>query len=310
MLLALPLAAQGADTDEFENGTNNAGWNFGVTNPDVIETIGGMPGGWLHNDQIDMFTVILKTNTTAGPWVGDMRAQGVSRIHFDAQTINAQTAAGRQMSVLLRDTKGTATPTDDDYAYSVGPLIPQIGQGWKHFNFEIPSQSTQAVPPGWSGGWAGDLENFRPGVDWNDVITNVDVVEIWWMDPSFSAIFQQWNVGVDNMAIEWNSDSLLTITPGIAGVPNTLTMSNASVSSTVRFVGSVSPGSWAFTCNGFSTALSMANPILLGSSFTGSRGNAELIIPVSSTLSGRTVYLQAVDVQECRLSSLVTITLQ
>ncbi len=308
VLLALPLSAQGAETDDFENGINNAGWNFGVTVPDIIETSGGYPNGWLHNTQIDMFAVILRTQTTTGPWVGDYRAQGVSRIHFDAQTINAMTAGGRQMSVLLRDTKGTpADPNDDDYAYTVGSLIPQIGQGWKHFNFEIPSQSTEAVPPGWSGGWAGNLNAFRPGVDWNDVITNVDVVEIWWMDPSFFAIFQTWNVGVDNMSIEWDSHAELSIAPATAGTLNTLTMTNASPYSDVRFAGSVTPGSWGFQCNGFQTALSMSSPTLLGAATADNRGIANLDFQVPATLSGRTVYLQ--DVDECRLTAPLSLVL-
>jgi hypothetical protein len=106
------------------------------------------------------------------------------------------------MSILLRDTKGTPTnPDDDDYAYYVGPNVPLFADGWMHFDFAIPSDSTDAVPEGWRGGWSGDPENFRPGVDWNDVITNVDSVEFWWINPSFFAIIAQWEVGVDNISI-------------------------------------------------------------------------------------------------------------
>lgn len=128
------------------------------------------------------------------PFVGDYRAAGVTHITLDARTdFAAFGAGGRQMSVLLRNTNGT--PNDDDYAYYAGPLVPQVGEGWKHFDFEIPSQSTDAVPAGWSGGWVGDGENFRPGVDWNDVIQNVDRVEIWWLHAAFIAIFHEWRVG-------------------------------------------------------------------------------------------------------------------
>ena len=52
--------------------------------------------------------------------------------------------------------------------------MPLPGQGWVHYDFNVPSASTAPVPPGWSGGWSGNPSAFRPGVDWNDVITSVD----------------------------------------------------------------------------------------------------------------------------------------
>ncbi|MHC4837422.1 MAG: hypothetical protein ACYTF3_04460 [Planctomycetota bacterium] len=308
-LLAAPLAAQGSEADDFEGGDNDAQWTFGVFPADTIETTGGISGNWLRNNQIDMFTVILRTETTTGPWVGDMRATGVSRIHFDAQTLGATFGAGgRQMSVLLRDTKGTSIPDDDDYAYSIGPLVPQVGAGWSHYNFEIPSQSTDAVPAGWKGGWAGDLENFRPGVDWNDVITSIDVVEIWWMDPALFAIFQQWDAGVDNLTIEWNQDAVLSVVPGTAGTTNTVTMSNAVPGGTVRFAGSLTAGTTPFGCNGFSTALAMSAPRELGAVVADGRGNASIPLSVPSSFAGTTVYLQALDLAECRLTAPLSLT--
>jgi hypothetical protein len=127
----------------------------------------------------------------------------VTSIGVDARTDAATFGAGgRQFSLLLRNIRGTPNnPDDDDYAYFVGPTVPQVGEGWKSFDFNVPSQDTSAVPAGWSGGHAGDPENFRPGVTWNDVITNVDVVEFWWLHPAFFAIFQQWDVGVDNVRV-------------------------------------------------------------------------------------------------------------
>jgi len=309
MALAAPLAAQGSLADDFENGLNNVNWTFGVVPPDVIETTGGVPGSWLHNSQVDMFTVILHNDVSTGPWAGDYRATGVSRIHLDAQTISAVFGAGgRNMSLLLRDTKGTASVNDDDYAYSVGSLVPQVGQGWGHYNFEVPSQSTAAVPPGWRGGWVGDGVNFRPGIDWNDVITSVDVVEIWWMDPSFFAIFQTWDVGVDNLTIEWAQDAVLSIVPGTAGVANTLTMVHASANSQVRFAGSLTQGFTPFTCRGFSTGLSLATPRDLGMVNADGRGGASQVVMIPPGFSGTTVYFQALDSSECRLTAPLAVT--
>ncbi len=197
----LPVPAM-ADTitDTFEQGVNIGKWN--INGNFSIDAAGGNPGYWLHHPLADTFYPVVR-NTGVSPFVGDFRAMGVTTIAFDAILVarDAGNPTGWPMSLLLRDTKGTPDPGDDDYAYYVGPQVPQIGEGWLHYDFAIPSDDVTPVPAGWSGGWAGDLENFRPGVDWNDVITNVDSVEIWWNHPAFFAIFAQWNVGMDNIAI-------------------------------------------------------------------------------------------------------------
>ncbi len=198
----LPLvAAADTTTDTFERDHNIGGWTING-NPNIDAT-GGNPGSWLHNPLADTFYPIVRTNGVS-PFVGDFRAMGVTTIAFDAVLIDRDfgNPTGFPMSLLLRDTKNTpGDPSDDDYAYFVGPQVPLIGQGWVHYEFAVPSADRTPVPAGWSGGWAGDLENFRPGVDWNDVITNVDRVEIWWNHPAYFAAFAQWNVGMDNISI-------------------------------------------------------------------------------------------------------------
>jgi len=204
LLAASHVARAQTFVDTFEGGVNSAGWTFNSQSPDIVEPAGGNPGAWLHNPGLDTFAPIL-TNTIGTPslFTGNLRARQVTSIGVDARTDAATFGAGgRQFSILLRNIRGTPNdPDDDDYAYFVGPLVPQVGEGWKSFNFNIPSQDTSAVPAGWSGGHAGDPENFRPGVTWNDVITNVDSVEFWWLHPAFFAIFQQWDVGVDNVRV-------------------------------------------------------------------------------------------------------------
>jgi hypothetical protein len=190
--------------DTFTGGANSAGWSFNSFNPDTIESTGGNPGAWLRNNLLDTFAPIL-TNDAAidSNFNGNLRAKGITAMGVDARTDHADFGAGgRDFSLLLRDTKGTPLdPEDDDYAYYVGPLVPQVGQGWVSYDFPVPSQSTEPLPGGWTGGYAGDPEHFRPGIDWNDVITSVDQVEFWWLNPSFFAIFQQWDVGVDNVRV-------------------------------------------------------------------------------------------------------------
>ena len=201
---ALILAGAVQANDDFDNGTNPSGWSFNVNTPDVIEMSGGNPSGWLHNPFVASFAPIVHNDPSiVSPFNGDFRAAGVSRISVDAITNSVNFGnTGFEFSILLRDTKGTAMVDDDDYAYYVGPETPQPGNGWKSFSFDIPSQSGDAVPTGWKGGWVGDGENFRPGVEWSDVIANVDQVEFWWLNPSFFAIIQDWDVGIDNVNIE------------------------------------------------------------------------------------------------------------
>ncbi|MGB0330412.1 MAG: hypothetical protein ACPGPE_01185 [Planctomycetota bacterium] len=207
--LLLALAPQaGLTVDDFDSGTNPNGWTFGVQTPDVIQTSGGNPAGWLRNPLVDSFAPIV-TIQPSGPtdFVGDLRAKQVVRMGLDAITNQvATTAADRSLTILLRDTKGTPTLTDDDWAYSTGPLVPQPGAGWRTYSFDVPSQSTDPVPSGWKGGSVLDPERFRPGVQWSDVITSVDQVEFWWIDPTFFAIIQQWDVGIDNVFVETEGD--------------------------------------------------------------------------------------------------------
>lgn len=241
LLLAPALAgtARGGDiVTDFEGGANPSGWAF-IAGADIIRPTGGNPGAWLSQPLYDTFAPSLKVDgSLTSDYVGDYRARGVSRLAFDARTTDLDfgNGSGFEMSVLLRDTKGTPSASDDDYAYFVGPNIPLLGAGWTHYDFDIPSQDTSAVPAGWKGGWAGDGENFAPGVTWNDVIVSVDRVEIWWLDPALFAIFQQWGVGADNITLtEADRDLWMDLGDGLAGaggVPTLTGSGNLTVGST------------------------------------------------------------------------------
>lgn len=214
-LLAPVLDAQGPSPirDDFDSGQNLGGWSY---NPgDVIESTGGNPGGWLHQPAADTFGPIFIS--AADALSGDFRAGGVDLFTFDARLDNMDfgDGTGFDMCLLLRDTQGTSAPNDDDFAYAVGPNIPLEGAGWKGFDFPIPSADTSALPTGWTGGWSGDATSFRPGIDWSDVITSVDRVEIWWIHPAFFAIFQQWNLGLDNIALWADGQAILRNGVGI-----------------------------------------------------------------------------------------------
>ncbi len=196
--------------DDFEGGANEAAWAF-IRGGDTLESSGGNPGWWLHQRTYDTFAPTLESSFDGStPFTGDYRATGVTEISFDARTdaVDFGDGSGFNMTLVLRDTNGTPTDfDDDDIAYFVGPNVPRVGEGWVSYVFDVPSQSDDALPAGWKGGWAGDCENFRPGVTWLDIMTSVDRVEMWWIDPCFFAAFQQWNVGADNLRIAYTGGS-------------------------------------------------------------------------------------------------------
>ena len=88
---------------------------------------------------------------------------------------------------------------DDFGAYYVGSVeVPEEGEGWASFDFDVPSQET-SLPAGWQ------LIDFsgagNPAGDWNDVITDVDQVRFFYGDPEWFFIFMQWELGLDNARI-------------------------------------------------------------------------------------------------------------
>lgn len=195
-LLATTLSANETGVhavhDSFDAGQNLGGWIYNAG--DAIEPVGGNPGGWLHQEAADTFYPIWISQTDV--YTGDFRAAGVTELEFDAGTLSVDfgTGAGFNMSIILRDTKGTGTTSDDDSAWLVGAASPEVGQGWQSYSFAIPSADVSALPAGWSG-------SFQAGNDWNDLIQSVDQVEISWSDPELFAIFQRWNIGLDNITL-------------------------------------------------------------------------------------------------------------
>jgi hypothetical protein len=305
-LLTQSLAsAQMATFDDFDNGMNNGGWSY---NPnDNIKPTGGNPGGWLHQPQADTFAPIFTANNPN--MLGDWRAGGVDKVSFDAilNNMNFGNGNGYEMSIMLRDTKGTPSVNDDDYAYYVGPNIPLLGAGWKSFDFAIPSQDTSAVPTGWKGGWVGDGENFRPGVTWNDVITNVTEVQIWWLNPAFVALFQQWNIGLDNIEVRGNG--LATVRNGAGGNPlgyvststpdtgsswtSTIDIATPGHLVSVLAVSAVGPLQGVFPGNGFVGEL-LIDPTLLF--YDIQVGAHSLPVPLSPSLYGLEIATQGATV--------------
>ncbi|MGE3182840.1 MAG: hypothetical protein AB7N71_14510 [Phycisphaerae bacterium] len=191
----------------FEKGINVGGWSYfgDPNNPvEVIEISGGNPGAFLHStctglNCLDTFAPRPRTQLgTSSPFTGDYRARNVLSVGIDLILFDVDfSAGGRPLSVILHSDAGTTDPGDDVEVYMVGATdIPEVGDGWRAFNFAIPSQET-TLPADWRVLFGSGDDN----ADWNTAITNVSQLAFFYGDPEFFFIFQQWEPGLDNPRI-------------------------------------------------------------------------------------------------------------
>jgi hypothetical protein len=127
--------------------------------------------------------------------------------------------------VLVNDNDTPDDFFDDCFVYFVGEKnIPLPGAGWEHYEFEVPSAS-EGLPAGWQVNFDCAFGQPPEVLDeiWNETITDVDQVIVWWHDPDFFAIFQIWDVGVDNLVMttggcyaDFNGDGELNILDFVA----------------------------------------------------------------------------------------------
>lgn len=191
------MARPSVFNESFNEG-NTTGWSYGP--PGTIEPEGGNPGPYLHVPVVDTFAPQLRGpfNTTS-PWCGDFRAMRIASVGTDLILFDVDfSAGGRPLSVILRNDNDTPGDQSDDWAvYSIGPEnIPLVGEGWKSYDFDIPYEAT-SMPSAWR------YIQFGPGsppaVDWTEAITDVSQVVFFYGDPELFFIFQQWDVGADNI---------------------------------------------------------------------------------------------------------------
>ena len=202
VLVALATAARAhaqSYTETFTNGSNVGAWTFGNA-ADTIETMGGNPGYYLHNPNVDTFAPQPRTGTgVQSAFIGDYRTRRVALLEVDLKTLSTQFPFARPLSLILDNDAGTpADPTDDCSVYVVtDQFVPQVAEGWKHFSVPVPSQFT-TLPPGWNvlGNCIG-----TPDAAWNAVIADVDRVRWFYGDPTFFFIFDIWDVGMDNARV-------------------------------------------------------------------------------------------------------------
>ena len=189
--------------EDFEDGDNPYGLTLGIPQAETIESSGGNPGRWLRNNVLDTF--IPRLTARVPPFSGDFVARGARSIRLDAQTLAASFGVpGRPFTLVLTTYNGQPNnPNAYDYVYTSDGLAPQVGQGWRSYAYPIPSRFSGELPAGWTGGYSGDPENLRPGVVWQDILSDVDEVAVWWGSPAFFYIGQQFDLGVDNVRIDY-----------------------------------------------------------------------------------------------------------
>lgn len=207
VLISLPMASMAQSVvEDFEDGLNDYEWTFGNDNDTVIIG-GGNPGNWFRNDYLNTFGVRLRSAIGAADFTGNYRMMGVERFSIDARMdLNPYSTYGVPLCILLRRVNDPDDAYDDDYAFFRGDPIPDEGQGWIHYEFEIPSCSTDSIPEGWTGGGA-DPGFFNPGRSWNDVIVQVDKVEFWFWDVEWYGNYNWFDAGVDNITITYGQPS-------------------------------------------------------------------------------------------------------
>jgi hypothetical protein len=206
-LLGTLAAAQQSFNVGFDQG-NIGNWSFfgNPANPiEVIEPSGGNPGAWLHStcsglNCLDTFAPQFRAQLgVRSIFTGNYRQKRITSLGIDVEVIGPAfvSTGSRPLTLVLLDDNGTPGEfLDDNAVYLTGPNIPARGAGWASFSYAVPSAST-TLPAGWqvlSG-------NGTPDQVWNKVIAGVDQVQFLFGDPMLFYIFQQWELGVDNVRI-------------------------------------------------------------------------------------------------------------
>lgn len=196
VLLAATAPAE-TFTETFDGGSNVGGWSYFPQ--EQIEPEGGNPGAYLHAWGLDTFAPWPSTTDPTSVFCGDYRSAGVTTIGVDLITIAVDfSAEGRNCTLMLRDDNDTPEDISDDWvAFTLGEFIPEPGEGWRSFTFEVPSQSDT-----WPDGWDSmTLGGNAPEPDWAALMADVDEVGFHHGDPLMFYIFQMWELGLDNPTI-------------------------------------------------------------------------------------------------------------
>ncbi len=191
MILILSLCLVGPAVanqfvETFDGGSNVGGWTY-YAPVEAIEDGGGNPGAYLRAEGLDTYAPQPRT-TGDSAFTGDYRALNVQSLGVDLATFYVDFSAGdRPCALMLHSDNGTPGDFDDDWAaYALGPDVPEPGEGWRSYDFPVPSQET-AWPAGWSSVQFGPNS---PAPDWSALMADVATVGFFYGDPTYFFIFQ------------------------------------------------------------------------------------------------------------------------
>jgi len=228
--LALSTPAWPSFVDTFENGVNAGNWDVASGWTDMFYDCGN-PGWCFYSSTTDFVPQPKTSLSVPNPFQGNYRAMAVMGVGVDlyTDTLSWGNTLGRPLSVILQSDNGTpANPNDDWGAYAVSSAdIPMPGEGWRSFDFAVPSKLL-ILPPGWT------LASFggAPG-SWSALMDNVARVRFFYGNPSQTYPVQSWNLRLDNARL------VTATTPGEIG-PSSLRADRTSPGS-VRLSWSPSP---------------------------------------------------------------------
>jgi len=206
-VLSVPAMAAPTTTvaETFDGTLGEATWRLGTS--DTIELTGGNPGAYLHDPQLDSAVPSpVYVGPLPSPFFGDYRAAKVAALGLDVIVYAAGFGVDnrRPVSLVLTSDMGTPDdPTDDCDVYTVGNKnVPRPGTAWRAFDFRVPSGEA-VLPNGWT--VRGACGGLPANEAWNAVITNVTHVAFPFADPDTFWFFQVWDLGIDNVRIEFST---------------------------------------------------------------------------------------------------------
>jgi hypothetical protein len=189
LLVLAPLASAQSFVETFTGGSNTGGWTWDSC--DTLPSSGGNPGGYLRQNCLDTFACQPHTTDPSSVFCGDWRGRGVGHFGVDLTTDHTHFPFQRELHLILSDGSRSVF-------VGHGELdgVPQVTDGWKSLDFVIDAQST-TLPPGWEV----LVGSGNDDADWNQVITSVSEVRLFYGYPLDFFVFDQWHTGLDNVRI-------------------------------------------------------------------------------------------------------------
>lgn len=200
-------------TETYEAGTQDTGnWILTTdpTRPRVIEPTGGNPGGYLYGEVATAVPTWATASTRYQPgvddaskrdsiFVGDYYLNGIDYVGADLQIYQAGSwTADRTVTLVLRSWDAATNSVAYEATCSL-PDMPQVPQGWQHYEFRVDARSTR-VPSGWVF-MHGD---GTPGTDaeWATFMHQIDFVGFGYWKPGYAyPSLGLWQLGIDNIYV-------------------------------------------------------------------------------------------------------------